>query len=190
MIVYVERWITRCSLMIAALMLLASCGGGGSSPEEPPVQTMAIRVQVPSNTPSGDTIYLRTGMLFGVDEQEVAMTKVSSSPAVWQATVTAPEGTILRYRYSRNRDWSKEETYPLRLHAGGFHVREALMRKGGTVSDAIAQWEDLSLVSGSTGTLVGVVTGPTGTLMGIRVSAGPHQTTTGSSTGGTRGARG
>jgi hypothetical protein len=171
--------------LICAVIQFAGCGGGGGGtpPASPPVETMTLQVKVPSNTPVGDTIYLRTGMLFGVDEQEVAMTKVSNAPAVWQASVTAAEGTILRYRYTRgttlSADWDKEETYVLRAHTEGVHFREAVVRKGGMVSEAIAKWEDTSLVSGSTGTLSGTVTDGAGNpLMGIRVSAGPHQTMT------------
>jgi hypothetical protein len=180
-VTFARRWLA----FLALSLMTTACGGGGGggTPPAPPVQTMTIQVQVPSNTPAGDTIWMRTGMLFGVDEQEVAMTKVSSSPDVWQATVTAPEGTILRYRYSRATamiiSWDKEETNVLRSHVDGFHFREALVRKGGTVSETIAKWEDLALVSGSTGTLAGTVRDQGGSpLMGIRVSAGPHQTMT------------
>jgi len=138
--------LSRMTLLVATVLLFSACGGGGGGGGDstPPPEEMTFRVTVPSNTPAGETIWLRTGMLFGVDERPVAMTKVSSSPDVWQASVTAPEGVILRYRYARgtaaDENWDKEETYALRAHAAGSHIREALMRKGGTMSETVPMW--------------------------------------------------
>jgi len=138
---------------------------------------MTLMAKVPSNTPPADTITLRTGMIFGADEREVTMTKVAGVANTWQATITAPEGTLLRYRYSRNHDWNKGEVYALRSHVDGFHYRQILVKKDVIVAEAIAQWKDTTAVA--TGTLVGTVTDTGGNpLMGIRVSAGPHQTMT------------
>lgn len=137
---------------------------------------MTIRVTVPTNTPAADIIWLRT-LNFSRNEEDVKMTKVASGPDVWEASVTAPEGSVFRYWYRRNADGMKRETYPLRSFANGTHYREALVRRNGTFSDSVAQWQDLPIGSNSTGTIKGVVTSSTGTpLMGIRVSAGPHQT--------------
>jgi len=139
---------------------------------------MTIRVTVPSNTPAADTIWLRQ-LNASLNEQEVKMTKVSSGPDVWEAAISVPEGTIFRYWFSRNGDWSKWETYPLRAHAGGFHYREVLVRKNAAFNDTVAQWKDLPMLSNATGSIAGLVTSSSGTpLMGIRVSAGPHQTMT------------
>ena len=61
----------------------------------------------------------------------------------------------------------------------GRQHREVLARNSASINDTVAQWQDLPLISGSTGTLQGLVTDPGGNpLMGIRVSAGPHQVMT------------
>ena len=138
---------------------------------------MKVQVTVPTNTPSADSIWLRTGITFDVNPQDVVMRKVSSAPDVWQASVSAPEGTILRYSYRRNGDWGKMETPPSRIYAVASH--ETLVTSNGAINDAIAQWQDLPIVGNSTGAVQGVVTSSSGSpLMGIRVSAGPHQTLT------------
>lgn len=143
----------------------------------PSLVVLTIQTTVPPNTPPGDAIWMRTGMTFAVSQQDVAMNKVSSAGNVWQASVLAPEGTILRYFFRRNADFNKKETAPLRSLGGVFH--QALVRKNATVKDAVGQWEDFPLASGAIGTLTGIVKSSSGEpLIGIRVGAGPHEATT------------
>ena len=140
---------------------------------------MTIRVTVPVNTPSADVIWLRTGTIFGVNDQDIVMNKVASGPDIWQASVTAPKETILNYFYRRNGDWGKKEIYAFGVNACWMSdARETIVRNYETVNETIAQWEDLPLVN-STGTIIGLVTSPAGNpVMDIGVSAGPHRTHT------------
>ncbi|MEK6742561.1 MAG: carboxypeptidase-like regulatory domain-containing protein [Nitrospirota bacterium] len=168
-----------CLALLSAVALLAGCGGGGSKPapqgvsNRPGLVSMKLLVTDPSNT-SGP-VTLRTGMIFG-NENDTTMTLVSGSTGTWEATISAPEGTILRYTYRLNGDWDREESYEHRQ--GQFHFREVLVVKNAVVNDTIACWEG-SLATGSTGTLIGTVTDQIWQpVMGAAVSAGPYQTMT------------
>jgi len=165
--------------LICALVLFAGCGGGGggaaSAPgasNRPAMVSIKVLATDPSNT-SGP-VTLRTGMIFG-NEKDVTMTRPTGS--VWEATVLAPEGTILRYAYRLNGDWNRSESYELR--PGQFHYREVLVAKNLLLHDAISRWGG-SLTTGATGTLSGTVyeEGTWLPVMGATVSAGPYQTMT------------
>lgn len=173
------------AMLVCALTAAAGCGGGGGggadsgNGDTTPAATMTLRVTVPPNTPGGDTITLRIGMLFGADEQDIAMTKVSSGPDVWEAKVSLPEGIMLRYFYRRNQGWAAQEAAPHRPQ-GSFAYREFLVEHGKTRNEVIAAWDDLRPVSGPTGAVIGTVTdGTTGAgIMDLVVSAGPYRTRT------------
>lgn len=168
-----------CMFLICAMTLPAGCGGGGAKPAQqgasnrPGLVSMKLLVTDPSNT-SGP-VTLRTGMIFG-NENDTTMTLVSGSAGTWEATIAAPEGTILRYLYRLNEDWNRAESYEHRK--GQFHYREILVTKNAVVNDTIANWG--SVATGPTGTLTGTVyeEGTWNRVMGATVSAGPYQTMT------------
>ena len=161
----------------ANLNYATSAANGSAAVVIPKYVNTQIRVTVPSNTPVADTIWLRTGIIFDVNAQDIVMNKVSSDPDVWLAMVSAPEGTTLRYSYRRNGDWGKFETPPSRNYAAALH--ETLVRSNGIINNTVAQWQDLALAGNATGTVDGVVTSSLGNrLMGIHVSVGPHQAIT------------
>ena len=161
-------WVNATSVMQLTLPALAA---------QPSMAAMTVSIAVPPSTPATDTIWLRTGIFLEVDAQEIQMTKVSSGPDVFQASISAPEGTVLRYALKRNMDWLKTEAVPLRPDAIAAH--HALVLRNGVVRETVAQWDGLQLATGSTGTLTGRVTSLDGRpLMGLSVSAGPHRTTT------------
>jgi hypothetical protein len=138
---------------------------------------VTIIVHAPTNTPEGEVVWMRTGVLFGAEEVEVPMTQIESN--VWRATVGMPTGSIMRYRYSREGDWDREESYMYR-DGIGFHYRELFVQGSMEVEETIAKWEDLPLPDNAVGTLRGMVTNAsTGEpVMGLIVSAGPYQTHT------------
>jgi hypothetical protein len=179
-------------LGVAALLiftgLMAGCGGGGSSgssgQSNPSYQAetvnVTITVRAPDNTPGGDTVWMRKGIYFGSNEEEVALTSLGSN--VFRTTITAPKNSILRYRYSRGNDfagnWDKEESYVYRN--GKFRNRELLAKKDLVISETIAKWEDLDVGGAGVGVISGTITSSATTLpvMGLIISAGPFQTRT------------
>ncbi len=144
-------------------------------PETTVAETVSITITVkaPDNTPGTDTVSMRKGIYFGSNEEEVTMTSLGNN--TFRATINAPKDSILRYRYSRNGDWDKEESYVYR--DGKFRIRELLAKEDLVINETIAKWEDLPLLAGVTGTLTGTVTTAAGQpVMGLIVSAGPFQT--------------
>ena len=155
--------------------------GNEATSEDKTFTTLAqvtIIVHAPTNTPDGEEVWMRTGVLFGAEEDEVPnLTKIGSN--AWQATVSMPKGSIMRYRYSREGDWDREESYVYR-DGIGFHYRELFVQGNMEVEETIAKWEDLPLPDNAVGTLRGMVTNAsTGEpVMDLIVSAGPYQTHT------------
>jgi hypothetical protein len=141
--------------------------------------SMTIQVKVPSNTPLGDTIWFWGGLLFApTPNWHIPMSRVQGTTDTWQTTISAPAGTILRYRFIRNDDPGKEEAYAP-VPSNSQILRELFINSGTAVSETVAEWIDIPLANPSTGTLEGKVADQDGNpLSGIWVSAGPHQTFT------------
>jgi uncharacterized protein (TIGR03437 family) len=148
---------------------------------------MTIQVEVPSNTPADDSIWVFGGQLFNIFTQRVQMSRVAGKTNTWQADVSAPEATIFRYYFARNNDYSKLEAYapfwPNGYSIGpGLYQRQAPLREllvtnGATITETVAAWSDRAPLSGSTGTIAGTITNKAGNpLPGLWISAGPHQT--------------
>lgn len=176
-------------LGVASLLIftgiMAGCGGGegssGSSGQSNPFYqaetvNVTITVRTPDNTPGADALWMRKGMYFGSNEEEIVLTSIASN--TFRTTITAPKDSILRYRYSRNGDWDKEESYAYRN--GKFHIRELLAGKNLSINETIAKWEDLAVGGDGVGAISGTITSSATTLpvMGLRVSAGPFQAVT------------
>ena len=149
-----------------------------SATAAPATVSMTIQVHVPANTPAGDTVWITGGFPFaptGIG----AMSPLAVTSNTWQATISAPAGTIVRYSYNRNSNPNQQEAYvPFDAGPGNgnYNYRELVMTNGATVVDTVAQWVDTPLLNNSIGTLTGTVTDQSGNpLMGIWVSAGPHQ---------------
>ncbi|MEQ1949749.1 MAG: carboxypeptidase regulatory-like domain-containing protein, partial [Bryobacteraceae bacterium] len=164
-------------LLWMILMLLPVRGWAQSS--VPPTVSMTLRVKVPSNTPVNDKIWIWSGMTFAVNVVHTPFTLVSGTTDTWQATVSAPQGTIFRYFYNRNDSFGVRERYadydssPSSL-LSPFHFREVVVTSGATVNDVIALWTDTTLLDHTTGTITGRVTDEQGKpLTGILVTAGP-----------------
>ncbi|MBZ5636170.1 MAG: carboxypeptidase regulatory-like domain-containing protein [Acidobacteriia bacterium] len=154
---------------------------------QPPTAFMTIQVQVPSNTPAGDTIWVFGGQFFNIFSPRVPMSRVPATSNTWQATISAPAGTIFRYYFARNSDYSKLESYapfwPQGYSIGpGLYqqqspLRELLVTNGTTIRETVAAWADTPPLQGSTGTIAGAITDKAGNpLTGLWISAGPHQT--------------
>jgi uncharacterized protein (TIGR03437 family) len=160
--------------------------------QTPPTASMTIQVKVPSNTPASDTIWILPGQLFNVFSPHVPMSRVAGTTDRWEATISAPTGTILRYEFALNDDYGKAEAY-VPFGSKGYSIgpglyqeqaplREVLVQNGATIREAVAQWRDTTALGNTTGTLTGNVRDAAGMpLAGIWVSAGPHQTLTDSS---------
>ena len=147
----------------------------------PATASVTIRVKVPSNTPSGDTISLFGGTLFPVSPNQIPMSRVPGTTDTWQATLSRPAGTIIDYVFERNGDvGGKREAYVPVGSSNPQIYRKLLIANGAIVNEVVAQWIDLPRPADiATGTLTGRVTDQAGNpLAGIWVSAGPHQTLT------------
>lgn len=154
---------------------------------QPQTATMTIQVQVPSNTPAGDTIWVFGGQLFNIFTPRVPMIRVPGKSNTWQAAISAPAGTIFRYYFARNNDYSKMESYAP-FWPNGYSIgpglyqqqpplRELLVTNSVATSETVAAWADTAPLSGSTGTIAGTITDKVGNpLTGLWISAGPHQT--------------
>ena len=119
-----------------------------------PTATMTIQVQVPSNTPAGDTIWVFGGQLFNIFTPRVTMSRVSYAP-FWPSGYSIGPGLY-------------QQQHPL---------RELLVTNGATISETVAAWADTAPLSDSTGTLTGTIADQMGSpLTGLWISAGPHQT--------------
>lgn len=147
----------------------------GTTPEVEMAQ-LTITLHTPLNTPGGETVSMFLGEIFFESGREIQMTKVASN--TWQVKLEAPVGSVLRYRYSREANWDKEEAYVYR-DGIGFHYRELVVLGDMEVEEAVAKWEDLPFQPDSVGDLSGRVTDSSGNpVMGLVVSAGPYQTMT------------
>ncbi|MHA1871127.1 MAG: glycoside hydrolase family 113, partial [Promethearchaeota archaeon] len=136
----------------------------------------------PNNTPQTDTIYMRTDIGTGLDEQEVEFSKHDDNGSVyWITSLNIPKGKIFYYRYARNMNWSAEETY-LPRDGHGMHRRAIAVVENTTIYDHIVKWEDLPLVqtdqiANISGRIIDSTT--KAPIMNVRISAGPYQTISG-----------
>ena len=155
-----------------------------SAQQTPPNVSMTFRVKVPANTPAGDKISMWSGIVYFANVVHTQFTLVAGTTDTWQATVSAPEGTIFRYSYIRNDSFGVREAYvPFALQTGnkpGVASREVVVIAGATISEAVALWTDTALLEHATGTIAGRVTDEQGKpLVGIFVAAGPRRKETG-----------
>ncbi|MGK5090009.1 carboxypeptidase-like regulatory domain-containing protein [Bdellovibrionota bacterium FG-2] len=171
---------------LAAIALLLStvsgCGGCSSAPDANPTAStytsvdVTFNVTAPAETGAADVVAMRTGLIFGAVEEEHNFAKVGST---WILKLTLPKGFVLRYRYSLNSDWDKEESY--RYRRGYFHYRELVANETMTVTETIGEWEHLLPSVERTGTLSGTITDSESGLPIVNavVSSGPYQTHSG-----------
>src|SRR5690242_13075263 len=101
------------------LIFLALCAYPALSQVTPPTVSMTMRVKVPANTPAGDQIWIQSGIVYSARVVHTPLTLVAGTTDTWQATVSAPEGTIFRYYYNRSDSFSVREAYvPFALQTG------------------------------------------------------------------------
>lgn len=177
----------KIDFVLLSALILGACGSASapttSSPPSPSpsaqMNEVTFQVVAPPETPANETLYLRTNMIFAVDEEELAMTQ--DQDGIWNLTLSIPKGLVFRYRYTLGASWDKEESYPLR--ATLFHYRQVAVASADsqTVRDVVGRWEHLSPTQDRTGTIEGRVTSSeTGLpILGVAVSCGPFQTQTG-----------
>jgi hypothetical protein len=80
-----------------------------SAAPTPAMVTMSFRVSVPSNTPAGDQLLIRT-FFAGEKREEFMLTAVPGGPGVFQTSALLPEGTVMQDMYLRNFDQGRAET--------------------------------------------------------------------------------
>jgi len=131
-----------------------------TSPERAPEREVPFQVQVPDDTPDGDTVYL--AVLDPIPWSIRSHTPMTeTAPGIWTATALVPEGGLVRYVYDRwdEQDWgaqasTREATDPGRAVENRLlFVDPALVE----VVDVVRGWADLPS-EGPTGSLSGVVT--------------------------------
>jgi hypothetical protein len=81
------------------------------------------------------------------------MSRVSGTTDTWQASISAPGGTIFRYFYNRNNSYNTPESYvPYEVSSPNtFAYRELIVRGGVTVSETVAKWKGIATATVSTG---------------------------------------
>jgi uncharacterized protein (TIGR03437 family) len=180
----------RAFFILLSFVLLSVAMCTAEAQTTPQTAKLTIQVKVPSNTPAADSIWIVQGVLFSIFGPRTQMSRISGTTDTWQATISAPAGTILRYQFVRNSDDQKQrETYApfgsdgyaieQNLFANQSSFRELLVKDGDSIRETVAQWIDLPLANIATGTVSGNVTDKDGNPQaGIWVSAGPMQTLT------------
>lgn len=175
--------LTGCSQSLPPLISF----GPEQSPNTPepieidPLSTVTFLVDIPDNTPPGDTILLSlldevTGLALNISRREMQKTGDST----YSITLPFPVGANIKYRYARQGESIFEEhTTDQRP------VRYRIYRVDGpgTVKDIVSSWSD-SEYAGTTGRIMGKVTNQEdGTpIPDLLVTAGGSQSVT-SSTG-------
>jgi hypothetical protein len=142
-----------------------------------PSLSLNFRVSVPVNTPAGSTISIfLPDLVGGAANKTVILTSAGNN--VWVGSVTAPIGTLLRYRYQRTT--GTQAIAESRPDGGSVVYRAALVSGSITVDDTVAAWSDTPFLS-EKGRIVGIVRDVSSNqgLPGVIVSGGGQQTITG-----------
>ena len=143
-----------------------------------PPATVTFRVQVP---PTNDQIVLAildevTGL--NINPRRHTMEKIAAG--VYQAQISAPRGTVLKYRYERHPAAGADGAVAFETQTKGAVVRYRLLRVDGnmTNNDRLTRWND-TLYKGDTGRIQGTVTDTQGNpLADVLVTAAGAQTYT------------
>lgn len=142
-----------------------------------PSMSTTFTVTAPANTPAGSSLILfLPDLVGGRANKTVIMSSLGNN--VWAGAVTAPLGTLLRYRYQRVT--GAQTVDELRPDGGGVLYRTAVISGGGSVLDSVAAWTDTPYL-GDKGRVVGIVRDLFSNqgVPGIIVAAGGEQTITG-----------
>lgn len=147
------------------------------TPTPQPSVTLNFKVRAPVNTPSGSSIILFIPDLVGGSANKTYIL-TSAGNNEWVGSVTAPLGSLLRYRYQRVS--GAQIVGEIRPDSGGVIYRAALAAGAAVVEDTIAAWSDTPFV-GDKGRIVGIVRDVSSNrgIPGVIVAGGGQQTITG-----------
>jgi hypothetical protein len=147
------------------------------APTPQPSVKVNFQVNVPVNTPAGSAINLQIPDLLGGTANRTFILSGAGNN-VWVGTVTAPVGSLLRYRYQRVT--GSQTVDELRADTGPILYRTALVTGAADIQDTVASWTDTPFL-GDKGRILGIVRDISSNqgLPGIIVSAGGQQAITG-----------
>lgn len=183
-------WLTPVLLSIACTFSLLDFGGPTPTPFSTPVPTLELvlitpipvaettfRVIVPDNTPVDEPIQLSIlDEVTGLALNPQRFTMEAEDDFTYTLSLPIPDGTIIKYRYSRKGELTAEEHI-----SDGRPVRYRMHKVNGpgVVQDIVTRWND-TLYEGPTGRISGVITdNDTGEpVPGILVIAGGAQAIT------------
>lgn len=185
------KFIFLISFLILSSLLLSSCSGftledllpGSTSKSETDLMVeVTFYVQVPLNTPEGETIYL--SLLDEVTGLGVNATAHPMAPAfedanfdqgiVYKTTLTIPQNSVLKYRYTRRNQYAIIEHTQIDEQV---RYRLAWVENPLEIRDVISKWSDTSYNWPDPGRISGVISNAeTGQpLPGMLVCAGGVQ---------------
>lgn len=179
------------SIMILSSLLLSSCGeftlegllpGSKSKSESEGLVEVTFYLQIPLNTPTEDTIYLSlldevTGL--GVNATAHPMELVSGEVdpdqgLIYTVTLTVPQHTVLKYRYTRRNQYAIIEHTQIDEQV---RYRLARIENPQEIRDVVSKWSDTTYDWPEPGRISGVISNAeTGEpLPGMLVCAGGAQ---------------
>ncbi len=147
------------------------------TPTPQPSAAVLFKVRAPANTPAGSVLNLiLPDLVGGVANKTFILTGAPDN--VWTATLPAPIGALLRYRYQRVT--GPQAAGEVSADGTAIAYRTALVTGSIVVEETIAAWSDTPFI-GEKGRLTGIVRDASSNqgLAGIIVSAGGQQTLTG-----------
>ena len=108
--------------------------------------TVTFEIQVPESTPDGDIIFWAGSLNnwdpghegFGFGNKEYAE-PANFSGGRWTISLTAPKGSLEKYKYTRGSVYSAEEQADYTYRP----VREVVFDEPKTIRDTVAAWHDL-----------------------------------------------
>jgi hypothetical protein len=147
------------------------------TPTPQPSVNTNFTVTAPANTPAGSSIILYLpDLVGGTANKTVILSSLGNN--VWAGSVTAPLGSLLRYRYMRVT--GSQAVGELRPDGGTIIYRTALVTGTAPITDTIASWSDTPFL-GDKGRILGIVRDVSSNqgIPGLIVSGGGQQTVTG-----------
>ena len=185
------------SLIALSSLLLGSCSGitltdllpgqGSTQPGETMVE-VTFYVQIPLNTPDGEIIYL--SLLDEVTGLGVNATAHELEPAIgeenvdqgllYTATLLVPQGSILKYRYTRQNQYAVIEHNQIDEQV---RYRLAIADSPQEIRDVVSKWSDTTYYWSDPGRISGVISdaGTGQPVPGMLVTAGGVQAFTSAS---------